>query len=425
MSKNYLEILSRVALFRDKESEPGQPSETGGVSLELDSGSGIKSKVAASHDGEAISGSELPAFIYAAERESSGKLSQEKAKPDFLAFVLAYFFGQCSSTLVADTAYKHAISPAPGLEPPSFTAIQRRGANIFTERLSGNYIESLSMELGEGWVSMAADVTGTGHRETNYFHESVTAAANATSITLSENAVEGGSGAERMANLYRVRAKDAGSEVWQALQVSSVSADTPAVIEFVAPLGSGSEDVDYHVDYIPAQPDWCTLPGYIDESPLKLTDALVLVDAYYDGSALQGGTELAASLESFSISGKNDLVIKRFPGAEGPAACALRGKREISISLTESLRDSIRQYQADNPQAEHLAVAFVLQGAEIDAGSGYRLGAELIFPKVGIMEAPIEAQSGRLAQAGDLVVMDDGVYGGVLINCYNRQSGYL
>ncbi|MFO8056103.1 MAG: hypothetical protein R6V10_02255 [bacterium] len=425
MTKNYLEVLSRFALFRDKEAEPGQSSESGGVSVAMDAGSGIKSKLSASHDGDSVSGSELPTAIYAFAREASGKLSQEMAKPDFLAFVLAYFFGECSSVLAGTTAYRHSISPCQELEPPSFTAVQKRGANIFTERLSGNYIESFSLELGEGWVSLSADVTGTGHRQTNYMHEMVTAPANANSITLSENAVEGDTEAERMANVYRVRAKDAGSEVWRLLSISSVSADTPVVISFAEPLGTSSDNVDFHVDYIPEEPAWCSLPGFIDESPLKLTDARLMVDAHYDGSSLQGGEELAVSLESFSISGKNNLEIKRFPGDSGPAACGLRGKREITISLTESLRSSVRQYQADNPDTEQLSVAFLLQGAEIDEGEGYRFGAEIIFPKVGIMEAPIETQAGRLAQAGDLVVMDDGAYGGVLINCFNRQSGYL
>jgi len=425
MTKNHLEVLSRYALFRDKETEAGVPSETGGVSVALDAGSGINSKLYTFHDGEAITGSELPVNIYAAARESSGKLSQGKAKPDLIAFVLAYFFGQCSSTSVGSSAYKHAMSSAPGLELPSFTALQRRGANVFTERTAGNYIESFSLELGEGWVSLSAEITGTGHREANYSHETVTAPANASSITLSENAVQGGSPSERVENVYRVRARDVGSQVWQALSISAVSADAPAVISFAGPLGTTSDDVEYHVDYLPEGPDWCTFPDYIDESPLKLTDARVVVDGHYDGSALQGGVELARFLEGFSISGKNNLEIKRFPGEEGPAACAVRGRRELSISLAESLRDSIRQYQADNPCNEQLSVAFVLQGAEIDEGTGTRFGAELIFPKVGIMEAPVESQNGRLVQAGDLVVMDDGVNGGVVVNCFNRQAGYL
>jgi len=421
MAKNSLEILSRIALFRDKETEPGSPSTTGGVSIDFDSGSGINSLLAAEHDGDAVRGVELPTNIYAAHREASGTLSQRRAKPDFIAFVLAYFLGQCQSASVGTNGYRHTVTPISGLDPPTFTCIQRRGANLFTERHAGLYIESFTLDLGEGWVSMSAEVIGTGARDVNYEHEVVVAAANTSSITLSANAVEGNSAAERLANLYRVRAKDTGESAWTTLSVSAVSDATPAVIGFDSPLGSGTSDVDFHVDYIPAEPTWCELPNPVDESPLKLVEAKVVVDGFWNGSSIEGGEELGPEVLALSIGGKNNLELSRFPGASGPAARAVRGGREITISLTESLRDTTRQYQADNPDVENVAVALLVQGAEIDEGAGYYFGAEIVFPRCGIIQTPVVVEGKRLAQAGDLVVLDDGA----IIRCYNKQAGYL
>jgi hypothetical protein len=423
MAKNDLEIFSRIAVFRTKETEPGEPSTSSGVALDLESGSGIKSAPAVSHDGDTVHGSELPARLYASHREAAGSLSQKTAKPDFMAFVLSYFFGECDSTLVGTTAYEHTISPTQDPSLPSATVIQRRGADIFTERLSGNYIEGFTLELGDGWVSCSAEVMGTGNREVNYERETISAPANAPSITLASNGVEGDTAAERLANVYRVRAKDVGSEVWEVLEVVSVSEAVPAVITFEQALGQSGTNVDYYVDYIPVEPSWCTIPDAIDESPLKLVEAKVVVDGYFDGSDLQGGEELKADVLGFSISGKN-LELRRFPGASGPAACAVRGGRELTVSLTESLRDTVRQYQADHPETEHVSVALLIRGAQIDSGGEY-FGAEIIFPCCGIIEAPVVVEGRRLAQAGDLVVMDDGQYGGVIIRCYNQQDGYL
>ncbi len=423
--KNNLEITSRIAVFRGKEPEPGTPSETGGVALDLDSGSAIKSAAATVHDGDTVHGSELPASILSPHREASGSFSQKRAKPDFLAFVLAYFFGECASSQVSGSAYQHVISPLAGPYPPTFTAIQRRGAGVFCERLAGNYIEGFTLSLSDGWASLAADVIGTGAREANYEHEIVTAPANAASITLAANAVEGADAAARLANVYRVRARDAGSDAWQTLAVASVSADAPAVIAFSQALGSSGDNVDYEVDYLPTAPAWCALPDPVDESPLKLIEARVVVDGYYDGSDLTGGEELAAEVMGFTITAKNNLELKYFPGASGPAAVAARGGRELTVSLTESLRDTVLLRQADHPETEHLSLALVVRGAEIEPGSGAYFGCEIIFPQCGMVAAPIEVQSKKLAVAGDLVVMDDGTYGGVIVKCFNRQTGYL
>jgi hypothetical protein len=423
MTKNFLEQMSRIALFRASESEPGIPSTDAGVSMDFDSGSEIKSTIAVEHDGETIHGSETPTRLYASHREAKGTLSQKRAKPDFLAFVLAYFFGECASAPLGDTAYRHTITPVSGLHLPSFTIIQRRAADIFTERLAGNYLESFKLELGPGWVSLSAEVVGTGNREVNYDHEVVSAPANALAITLAEKAVEGDTEAARRANVYRVRAKDAGSEAWETLTVSAVSDTTPAVITFAQALGESGNSVDYHVDYIPAAPAWCTLPEYGDESPLKLVEARVVVDGFWDGNELLGGVELQGEALAFSVAGKNNLELRHFPGASGPAAGAVRGGRELTINLTETLRDTVRQYQSDHPETETVAVALLLQGAEIDP-AGPRFGAELIFPRCGIMAAPVVVQGKRLAQAGDLIVLDHQPES-VVVRCFNRQQGYI
>jgi hypothetical protein len=427
MAKNFLEQTGRLALFRDREDPKGTPETGNGVSLDLDQGSGLGLARTIEDNRDQITGGEGPSEIYYGGHTAAGKLSQKRVKPDFLALVLAHFFGACTSTSVGTSAFRHAITPLPDLDHPSFTLVQRRGHSILKERLAGNHIEGFTLELGESWASLSAEVKGWGKREVNYFQEVISAPANSTSITLAANAVEGGDAAERLENVFRVRAKDVGVEVWSLPGVSGVSGDTPAVLSLRSAVGTSADPIDFHVDYIPQEPAWCTFPPAVDESPLKLVEAKVVVDGYYNGTDLVGGEVISADALSFSIAGTNNLVIKHAPDGSGAlhAVQSLRGGRQVTIKLSEKLKNTIRQYQLDHADTERLAVALVLQGAEIDPGSGIRFGAELIFPSCGILAATIAVHDKFLAQEGDLIVLDDGVYGGAIIRCYNRQAGYL
>jgi hypothetical protein len=395
--------------------------------VDFDSGSGLGLERIIEDDRDLITGGETPGNIFYASHTAAGKLSQKRAKPDLLAFVLAHFFGNCESTSVSTSAYQHTITPLGNLDHPSFSLIQRRGNSILKERYSGNHIEGFTLELGESWVSLSADIKGWGKREVNYEHEIVSAQANSTQITLAENAVEGADDAERLENVFRVRAKDVGEDHWTIASVSSVSSDTPAVITLATSISTSTDSIDFHVDYIPEEPDWCNFPERIDESPLKLMDAKIIVDGYYNGEEVLGGQILSGKILGFSLQGSNEINIQHVPDASGAlhAGESLRGRRLLTIKLTEKLKDTIRQYQQDHAEAEFLSVYLQLRGAEIDPESGVYFGADIIFPKCGILNAPITVSGKYLAQEGDLIVLDDGTYDGVIIKCRNQQESYL
>ena len=250
--KNFLESTGAFALFRGRESAPGTPSTTGGVTVRLDAGGGIKSAVETSHDGDTVRGAELPGRVFAAARSAAGTLAQKRARPDFIAFVLSYFFGACVSA-AEGAGYSHVITPAAALDLPSFTAVQRRGRDIFTERLAGNYLESFRLDLGDSFAALSADIIGTGARQTNYERETITAAGNTLAITLG-HAVSGATAAERALSLYRVRARLTGSPAWRGATVASVSGANPAVVTLAAAVGETADPAEFQVDYLPAAP---------------------------------------------------------------------------------------------------------------------------------------------------------------------------
>jgi len=102
MSKNFLENLGKIAVFRTKEQSLGEPQTNSGVSMAFDLGSGLGLERTVEDDRDQIRGIEFAQSLYYAGQTASGKLSQKRAKPDLLSFALAYFFGQVQSQEVAN-----------------------------------------------------------------------------------------------------------------------------------------------------------------------------------------------------------------------------------------------------------------------------------------------------------------------------------
>jgi len=427
MPKNILELLGKIAVFRDKESSLGVPQTQSGASVAFDLGSGLGTERAVEDNRDQIRGIELPTRLFATGQTASGKLNQKRAKPDFLAFALAYFFGQVTTQQVASGIYQHTITPAESIYLPSFTLLQRRGDSILKERFAGNLIESFDLDLGESWVGLNANVKGIGKREANYFHEVVAALENSLQISLAQNGVEGESAAERVENVFRVRAKAVGSSAWTVCKVTAVSAATPAVITLESAVGQSGNPVNFHIDYIPVEPAWCEFPSFWEESPLRLVDAQLIVDGYFNGSSVAGGEVISKDLLGFTVSAKNDLDIRKLADGSGElcASDAMRKGREITVKLSERLRNTVLQWQWDHPEAEQISLYLRIRGAEIVPASGYYFGADMVFPLCGIVKMPIAVNGKVLAQEGDLIVMDDGSYGGAFIRVWNQVSAYL
>lgn len=427
MPKLFIEPLSKIAIFRTKESGLGTPQTQSGTSVAFDLGSGLGLERAIEDNRDQIRGIELATRLFATGQTAAGKLGQKRAKPDFLTFALANFFGQISTQQVASGIYQHTITPAESIYLPSFTLIQRRGDSILKERFAGNLIDSFDLELGESWVGLNANVKGIGKREVNYFHEVIAASENSLQLTLAQNGVEGESAAERMENVFRVRAKALGSNAWTVCKVTAVSASAPAVITIESAVGPGSGTINFHIDYIPAEPAWCEFPGFGEESPLRLVDAQLTVDGYFNGSTVAGGEVISKDLLGFSIQAKNDLDIRKLADGSGElyASDAIRKGREITVKLSERLRDTVLQWQWDHPETEQISLYLKIRGAEIVPASGFHFGADIVFPLCGIVKMPIVVTGKVLAQEGDLNVMDDGSYGGAFIRTWNQVSAYL
>ncbi len=208
--------------------------------------------------------------------------------------------------------------------------------------------------------------------------------------------------------------------VWTEVAYSAVSGATPAVITITS-AGGGHVLKDYKVLYIPAESDWMVFPAQVNETPLRVSEMTLKVGGAWNGAAFVGGRNLESELKSLEWKLNKNMAISFVPGGGGlHASRAQRDGRQQLIKLNRECREYIlQQHLEDNEEFGLYALA---EGALYDAT--YKYQAEMIFPKVGVLAAPITVDGKRLAEAGDLRVLQDATYGSVITNVQNLQTKY-
>lgn len=238
-------------------------------------------------------GYEEPDTVYSLGKKSEWPFSTDRAQPQHFAFVLAYALGLCCSSVIG-SADEHEILPISGdldadRSNPSFTAAQRYGKTVLKRRFASMFIESFEAAFPrDDWVKLSGTAKGTGLIADNMENESVAANDNATSLTLSANAVEGVTSAERLANVHRIRGYYNGA--WRDVTYTAVSAATPAVIT-ISSLGGGGDSITYEVDYIASESGWMSFPDRVTETPLRVAQVTLKQGGTYVDHITNGSME--------------------------------------------------------------------------------------------------------------------------------------
>lgn len=370
------------------------------------------------------SGYEEPDLIYDLGNKAIWPVRADKAQPQHIAFLAAYALGSVS-TAAAGSGYQHTITPIAGdldadRSNPSFTAAQRYGQNLLKRRFASMFVDSLTATFStDDWVKISAEVKGTGKVADNMTEETVNAYDDAVSLTLAANGVQGSTAAARLASVHRIRVElDTGE--WTEVEYSAVSDATPAVITIVAP-GSSTTLVDYKILYTPTESGWMSFPARVSETPLRVAQMTLKVGGTWDGSAFQGGREIKGELKSIEWAFSNNGECVFVPGAgDSYAARYSRGGRTQSLRLNREMREYIMQQHIDDN--DEFGVYILCEGAVYDSPHKYQ--AELIFPAVGVLNAPLSVDGKRMAEAGDLKVLEDSTYGSVITKVKNLQTTY-
>ena len=436
---------------------------------------------------EELTGKEEPDTIYDLGGLAVGSFNFEKAQPQHFALLLAYALG-VASPAAAGSGYEHTITPSADDEDasrslPSFTAAQRFGKTVLKRRFASMFVDSFAATFAaDDWVKIRGDIKGTGKVTDNVYEETVNALDDAVELTLAANAVEGSTAAERLQNVQRSRiALTAG--VWTEVMYSAVSDATPAVITITS-AGGASALKDYKILYIPDEvvpgdwtattaysvgdrckptvlndywyictvagtssgtepvtwptiigetvvdgtvtwecitDAWQTFPSRVSETPLRVAEMTVKLGGTWSGSAFGGGRELDAEIRSIEWAFNNNMEIEFVPGAgDAYASRAFRPARTQTLKLDREFREYILQQHIDDN--DDFGVYILCEGAIYDSPHKYQV--EIIFPKVAVLNAPINVDGKRVAEAGDLTVLEDDTYGSVIVNVKNLQSTY-
>lgn len=375
------------------------------------------------NNADELTGMEEASTIYDNGALSAVSMNFEKAQPQHYAFLLAFGLGSIATT-TAGTGYLHTITPILNdLElnrsDPSFSAAMKYGT-VLKKLFYSMFVDSVSITFAEdAFAKISAQIKGTGKYSKNVEEETLSAMDDAVSITLAANGVHGTSAQDRLDSIHAIRA-EVTSGVWTDVAFSVVSDATPAVITITAP-GSATASISYKVLYVADESGWMTFPSRTSETPLRVTQMTFNMGGAWNGSAFAGGTDISSQIKSLEYSLQKSMQIKFAPGAGGAyASKALRESRDQTLKVNKEMRDYILQNKID--QNETFGCRVLAEGVEFDTGHNY--GIEMIFPKVGVLSAPVSADGKRIAEAGDLQILQDDTYGSVIAKVKNKVATY-
>lgn len=373
---------------------------------------------------EESNGREEADTIYDNGATASGQFTFEKLQPNYAAIMLAYGLGACT-TVAAGSGYQHTITPIDGdvdiaRSNPSFTAGQRVGKTINKRRLGSCFVDSATINFSaDSWVSGNCSIKATGAHEDTVIEETVNALNNTNTLNLAANGVQGATAEERLDSVQVVRAVVVAG--YQFATVTDVSAATPAVITIDPLSGDGLSNVDYKILYTPVEPAWATFPARVIETPMRVAQACLYLGGSWDGSAFVGGDTVSATLQSLEYTLNNNMSVDFTMCAGGSyAGRGFRQGRTQTIRLNRNMRNMLLQRYMD--ANEYFGLHLLCEGAEFDTGHKYTL--ELIFPRLGVLSAPISTNNKIIAEAGDLKVLEDLSYGSVIVRVKNLVPGY-
>ena len=418
--RNYLADYNLLAVSANAKETALNTEQTLDTSMLVAKGNVILLKPRREDNRNDLTGKEEADTVYDLGALAEGTLEFEKAQAQHFGFGYAFAFGSRSASAWG-TGYKHVITPTADMFLPSFTAAMRLGQTVMKRRFASMHVDQLTAIFAkDSWARLSLGMKGTGKYADNMAKESVAEAYNATSLTLAANAVQGSTAQERLDNVHLVRVLVPSTGEWKDVTVTAVSAATPAVLTIIAP-GGVATSTTYEILYVPTEPAWCSFPARVTEPPLRVTDLVVRVGGKWNGTAFLGGHTMSSEIESIEHVVNNNLAVEfRVGGTGAYANYVIRQGRLQTLKLNRQMRDFILQQKIkDN---EYLGVNAKATRAEFESGRNYFV--DLVFPRCAVLDSPISVNGKVLAEAGDLVVLQDDTCGSCRVEVGNKVAAY-
>lgn len=421
--RNYSATHNLTAISAEN-GEGGINSEAAlDLSVLVDMGDIVKVTPRREDNSDEANGKEEADTIYDNGATTELSVNHNRAQPQHFAYLFAFALGKVA-TSAAGTGHKHTITPMQGglddqRELPSMTVMQRLGQTVVKRKFASMFVDSVSATFTtDDWVKVAGSMKGTGKYESNVVQEKISALGDATSLSIAGK-VAGATASERLDAIHSVMAETADG-VWKDVKVTAVSDAATSELTFLAPSASSSA-IDYKILYAAEEGAGWTFPGRITESPLRVAEMSFNLGGMWDGSGFTGGKDIGADIKSISTSLSNNSSVSFVPGGGGAYASKHeRGGRSQSLKVDRAFKDLVvQQYMAENAT---FGAYIKCVGAEYSPGHNYQV--EIIFPKLGVLDAAISVSDKKLQESGDFAVLEDDTYGSVIVIVKNLFNGY-
>ncbi len=367
-------------------------------------------------------GKEEADMIYNLGQTSALSISFPKAQPQHFVFMYAYALGQLQSES-AGAGYLKTITPYDGdldryRSLPGFTAAQRLGKTVVKERFASMFVNSVTSTFSKDeFVKLSGSIIGTGKHERSVIEETVSAAKNATSLTLAANSVQGAKDKDRLDSIHQIRV-ELSPGIFHEVDYSAVSEASPAEITITAP-DAAADIVNYKILYQPSETAWMSFPNMITETPLRVSRLTFQIGGAYDGNSFIGGREMGPEISSIEHSLENNGSVEFTPGAgDDYASTYFREGRKQTLKLNREFREFILQNYLKT--SEYFGASVLAEGMEYEYGHKYSV--ELIFPRLAVLNSPVSVDGKKLAEAGDMSVLEHDTYGSVIVKIKNLQQ---
>jgi hypothetical protein len=261
----------------------------------------------------------------------------------------------------------------------------------------------------DSWAKCTASIKGTGKWAGNLTKESVSGFMDSTTLTLASNPVLGATAQARLDNIHQIRVSVPSTGEYQEITCTAASAASPAVLTITSPGGAHTA-ATFEILYCTTEAAWMTFPARVTESPLRVTDLVVKHGGKWSGTAFTGGRTVDAEISSIEHTLSNNIAVEYRVGGTGTYGNYVsRTARAQTIKLNREMREAILQQRiADN---EYFGVYMKATGAEFVTAEGNYYSVEFMFPRCAVIDAPISKDGEFLAEAGDLIVLEDSTYG--------------
>jgi len=442
MSLNIKESKDVIVVSKQKQAD-AETVATLDKAILFDEGSQLTVSDQREHNQGEKTGHVEPTRIDINEKSLSGNLAIKKSQPDALAWGFAFAFDNHSEAATpGGNGYDHTSElVAYPNEPAYFTLAHRKGEIADMQRFIGCAMNGLSLALSRGeYMGLSIDPLGIG-------------LANSQRVTEIISAVDTGSGTVDLVLSYKLLEMAASPDldhvtIWADTEgagetagpsvllaaVSMVNATKTLTVATTGVAGTWNFYVSYMADSSEANFTWADVSAIttIDEFKMKMKDIKLTMFGQYDGTAkdIVGGQAASCEVDSVNYSFNGNHAVRQcFRTGATPqdyAGGIDTGDYLQTITVERRVKDYLLAIAKDKNLYFSLKLSAV--GPEYDAVNSENYQFDLIIPRLGVLEKPMQVNDKKWVEAGNLVVLKDKnnpTFPTCVVKVRNQVSGYL